>query len=167
MVTGQTVGYTITAKNGGDTAVVGETLVDTLPAGVELIANSINPSTGVYNASARTITWKFDLPAAVGTTPSVATFTYQVTVTASSGSIVNSVSWVERSLTATTTNPVEPATVGGVEETPDEPDNVVGGTEDLPDTGAGSELNVAGVGLLAMVLGGLMVGFGRRRRREE
>ena len=80
---------------------------------------------------------------------------------------MNSVNWVERSLTATTTNPVEPATVGGVEETPDEPDNVVGGTEDLPDTGAGSELNVAGVGLLAMVLGGLMVAFGRRRRREE
>ena len=166
VLTGQTVGYTITAKNGGETAVVGETLVDTLPAGAELIANSINPA-GTYNATARTITWKFDLPAAVGTTPATATFTYQVTVTASSGSIVNSVSWVERSLTATTTNPVEPATVGGVEETPDEPDNVVGGTEDLPDTGAGSELNVAGVGLLAMVLGGLMVGFGRRRRREE
>ena len=52
----------------------------------------------------------------------MATFTYQVTVTASSGSIVNSVSWVERGLTATTTNPVTPGTVGGVEETPDEPD---------------------------------------------
>jgi uncharacterized repeat protein (TIGR01451 family)/LPXTG-motif cell wall-anchored protein len=165
-VTGQTVGYTITVKNGGDTAVVGETLVDTLPAGVELITSSINPSTGVYNASARTITWKFDLPAAVGTTPSVATFTYQVTVTASSGSIVNSVSWVERGLTATTTNPVTAGTVGGVEETPDEPDAVVGGSEDMPKTGAGNELNMAGFGLLAMLVGGLMVAFGRRRRRE-
>ena len=167
VVTGQTVGYTITAKNGGDTAVVGETLVDTLPAGVDLITSSINPSNGVYNATARTITWKFDLPAAVGTTPATAAFTYQVTVTASSGSIVNSVSWVERSLTATTSNTVEPAVVGGVEETPDEPDAVVGGTEDLPDTGAGNELNVAGFGLLAMLLGGLMVAFGRRRRREQ
>ena len=167
VITGQTVGYTITAKNGGDTAVVGETLVDTLPAGVDLITSSINPSNGVYNATARTITWKFDLPAAVGTTPATATFTYQVTVTASSGSIVNSVSWVERSLTATTTNPVTPGTVGGVEETPDEPDNVVGGSEDLPPTGADNTVNVAGFGLLAMVLGALMVGFGRRRRREQ
>ena len=166
VITGQTVGYTITAKNGGDTAVVGETLVDALPAGVELITSSINPNTGVYNATARTITWKFDLPAAVGTTPATATFTYQVTVTASSGSIVNSVSWVERSLTATTSNTVTPGTVGGVEETPDEPDNVVGGSEDLPPTGADNTVNVAGFGLLAMVLGGLMVGFGRRRRRE-
>ena len=166
VITGQTVGYSITVKNGGDTAVAGETLVDTLPAGVELITSSINPSNGVYNATARTITWKFDLPAAVGTTPATATFTYQVTVTASSGSIVNSVTWSERNLTATTTNPVEPATVGGVEETPDEPDNVVGGTEDLPKTGADNTVNVAGFGLLAMVLGGLMVGFGRRRRRE-
>ena len=167
VITGQTVGYTITVKNGGDTAVVGETLVDTLPAGVDLITTSINPSSGVYNSTARTITWKFDLPAAVGTTPATATFTYQVTVTAGSGSIVNSVSWVERSLTATTTNPVEPAVVGGVEETPDEPGSVVGGSEDLPKTGADNTVNVAGFGLLAMVLGGLMVGFGRRRRREE
>ncbi len=165
--TGEIVTYTVTVKNGGDTAVVGETLVDTLPAGVELITTSINPSSGVYNSTARTITWKFDLPAAVGTTPATATFTYQVTVTASSGSIVNSVSWVERSLTATTTNPVTPGTVGGIEETPDEPDSVVGGTEDLPNTGADDTVNVAGFGLLAMVLGGLMVGFGRRRRREQ
>ena len=45
---------------------------------------------------------------------------------------------------------------------------VVGGTEDLPDDRpADNTLNVAGFGLLAMLLGGLMVAFGRRRRREE
>ncbi len=166
VVTGQTVGYSITVRNGGDTAVVGETLVDTLPTGVELISGSINPSNGVYNAAARTITWKLDLAAASGTTPATATFTYQVTVTRTSGSIVNSVSWVERSLTASTTHPVTQGTVGGIEETPDEPDNAVGGSEDLPTTGADDAVSVAGIGLLAMVLGGLMVGLGRRRRGQ-
>ena len=117
------VSYTITVKNGGDTAVVGETLVDTLPAGVELITSSINPSNGVYDASARTITWKFDLPAASGTTPSAATFTYQVTVTASSGSIVNSGQLGRAGPHGRRPTRWSRRMVGGVEETPDEPDS--------------------------------------------
>ena len=43
VVTGETVDYKITVKNGGDTAVVGETLVDTLPAGVDLITLVYQP----------------------------------------------------------------------------------------------------------------------------
>ncbi len=163
--TDQVVSYKITVKNGGDTPVVGETLVDKLPEGVEVIESSISPS-GVYNPTARTITWKFDLPAAVGSVPSSATFTYQVTVTAEEGSITNTVTWVERSLTDSTTLPVEPGEVGGEETTDEEDGTTVGGSEDLAETGAGNASNVAAAGLLAMVLGGLMVGFGRRRRRE-
>ncbi len=172
--TGDTVTYTVTVQNSGDTAVSGETLVDTLPDGVELIESTIDPSTGVYDAAAGTITWTFDLAAAAGDVPSTATFTYQVEVTTDEGSITNLVSWVERDLTDNTTHPVEPGTVGGTEtenppvggtETENPP---VGGTETgLASTGAGDTASVAAAGVVAMLFGGLMVGFGRRRRRMQ
>ena len=165
VVTGDLVTYTITVSNGGDTAVVGETLVDTLPAGAELVAGSVTPA-GTYDASARTITWTFGLPAASGGSPATATFTYQVQVTADDGTLVNSVSWVQRNLTDSTSHPVEPGDIGGEEDTDEgEDEAVVEDTEDLASTGAGNEASLAVAGLAILVLGGGMVLFDRRRRR--
>ena len=162
--TGDIVTYAITVQNGGDAPVVNETLVDRLPEGADLIESSITPTSGVYDKKANSITWKFSLPAAVGGTPSSATFSYQVEVTSDDGSLVNSVQWVEWNLTGRTEHAVEPGTTGGATDKtpPDEP--TTGG---LTDTGAGDAVSIASAGLLAMVLGGLMVGFGRRRRREQ
>ena len=164
VLTGDIVTYTITVRNGGDTPVVNETLVDTLPDGADLIDSSVSPANGVYDSKANTLTWKFSLPAAAGGTPSSATFSYQVEVTSDDGSLVNSVEWVERDLTGQTEHPVEPGTVGGTTDKtpPDQP-----ATGGLTDTGAGEAVSIASAGLLAMLLGGFMVVLGRCRRREE
>jgi uncharacterized repeat protein (TIGR01451 family) len=156
VVTSQIVAYTITVENGGDEPVVGETLVDQLPDGADLIESSVDPASGVYDAGANTLTWTFDLPAAGGS-PSSATFSYEVRVTADSGTLVNSVTWVERNLTGTTEHPTVPGTTEGITDKPPP-----GG---LTDTGAGQALSLGVAAVVAMLLGGLMVGFGRRRGR--
>ena len=81
-------------------------------------------------------------------------------------SITNSVSWVERGLTDTTTHPVEPGIVGGVETKPPTEKPPVAGIE-TAQTGAGDSIAIGAAGLLAMLLGGLMVLFGRRRSVVE
>jgi uncharacterized repeat protein (TIGR01451 family) len=158
--TGDEVTYTITVSNGGDEPVVNETLVDRLPDGVELDQSSISPSDGVYDASANTITWGFDLSATGGPTSS-ASFSYTVTVIQSEGTIQNSVRWVERDLTGNTEHPTEPGTTGGATDKPPTTIPPAGG---LVDTGAGSAAGMGLAGLLAMLIGGLMVRFGRTRR---
>jgi uncharacterized repeat protein (TIGR01451 family) len=155
--TGDLVAYTITVKNGGDGAVVNETLVDQLPEGTKLDESTIDPAGGVYDDAAGTITWKFSLAAGAS-----ATFSYTVEVVTDEGTINNSVSWVERNLTGRTEHPVEPGITENITEKPPAEKPPAAG---LTDTGA----DVAGVGaagLLAMVIGGLMVAFGRRRRQE-
>jgi uncharacterized repeat protein (TIGR01451 family) len=100
--TGDTIEYTITVKNDGALPLTEQTLVDTLPTGVTLDQASVTPA-GDTSVAGK-ITWSFDLGAF-----SEVEFTYSVKVTAGFGSepLVNSVTWVQKELTRTTTNPVK------------------------------------------------------------
>ena len=150
---GDVITYTITVQNVGTDAVVDETVVDTLPEGVELIESSVDPEAD-FDEAEGTLTWTIDLPAGSGGEPSRLVLTYQVEVTTDEGTLMNEARWVERDLTAQTTHPVNPP--------PTEP------TEPpLPPTGAGNVSDMAVAGLL-LLSGGALVTLGvRRRRREE
>ena len=150
---GDVITYTITVQNVGTDAVVDETVVDTLPEGVELIESSVDPEAD-FDEAEGTLTWTIDLPAGSGGEPSRLVLTYQVEVTTDEGTLMNEARWVERDLTAQTSHPVNPP--------PTEP------TEPpLPPTGAGNVSDMAVAGLL-LLSGGALVTLGvRRRRREE
>ena len=76
--TGQLIKYSVKVSNAGDTAIAGATAVDTLPTGA-VLEGAISDG-GVYDATARTITWTFDLAGGASKT-----FTYSVKVTAGFG----------------------------------------------------------------------------------
>ncbi len=120
---GDTITYTVTVSNPLRREVTGQTLRDTLPANVTLDESSITPA-GTFTASdseasAGTIEWTFDLPAATldGETlvRGSATFTYTVTVDAGFGEptaepatiLVNRAEWVQTRLVDITEHPVK------------------------------------------------------------
>ena len=88
--------------------------------------------------------------------------------TAAVGNVVNTVVLTtpdKGTISDSTTHPV--AVVAGVEEVvPDEEVVAAEEDEDLAATGANNVGNLVGAALLAMLAGGLMVTFGRRRRDE-
>ena len=109
---GDTINYKIVATNMGEDPITNEHVVDTLPAGVTLDADSIDPEDGVYDATARTITWEFSLDGYDGETIPTKEFTYKVTVTAGPGTpvLANRAVWEERGLEWITTHPVKAIT---------------------------------------------------------
>jgi uncharacterized repeat protein (TIGR01451 family)/LPXTG-motif cell wall-anchored protein len=154
--------YTVVVSNTGGTEVSGP-VVDTLPAGFTATTSSISDG-GTLNGNK--ITWNVTLAAGASKT-----LTYSGTVNdnlANNTSLINTVTF--QNLTATTTHTVTvPAVtppVQGAEDEVVEDEEVVAAEEDLADTGANNVGNIVGAALLAMLAGGLMVTFGRRRREE-
>ncbi len=105
---GDVITYTITVQNVGTDAVVDETVVDTLPEGVELIESSVDPEAD-FDEAEGTLTWTIDLPAGSGGEPSRLVLTYQVEVTTDEGTLMNEARWVERDLTVADVASREPA----------------------------------------------------------
>jgi LPXTG-motif cell wall-anchored protein len=132
-------------------------MVDTLPSGFEVDEASVTASGGTL--SGNKITWNVTLD--VG---EVKTFTYSGTVApGAEGDLVNRVvlTLEDGTIEDSTTHPVSP--VSPIEDEDDE-EKVDG--EELADTGANGVGNLVGAALLAMLAGGLMVTFGRRRREQ-
>ena len=164
---GSTVGlkapitYTVVVSNTGGTEVTGP-VVDTLPAG--FTASTISDGGKLEGGK---ITWNVTLAAGASKT-----LTYSGAVNdnvANNTKLINTVTF--QNLTATTEHTVTVPTppVQDIEdEVVEEDEEVVAAEEDedLADTGANGVGNLVGAALLAMLAGGLMVTFGRRRREE-
>lgn len=75
---GDRVDYTVTVTNTGNGAATGQTLTDTLPAGLTLVSGSASPAP--TSVSGQTLTWTVDVPAQSGATPGSVTVTYAATV---------------------------------------------------------------------------------------
>jgi uncharacterized repeat protein (TIGR01451 family) len=150
---GQTINYSILVTNTGGSTFTGP-MVDTLPAGVTV--NGTISDGGVL--SGNTITWDVTLAAGASKT-----FTYPVLVgTTATGTLVNTVVLTTPvgPISDSTSHPV--AVVAAIED-----EEVVAAEEDeIAATGANDVGNMVGAALLAMLAGGLMVTFGRRRRNE-
>ena len=162
---GQLITYTVKVTNTGGSTFTGP-LVDTLPTGFTADAASVTASGGTL--SGNTITWQVSVGAGLSTT-----YSYSGTVTAAAvGSVVNTVVLTvpgKGTISDTTTHPV--AVVADIEDevvAPAEDEEVVAGDEDedLAATGANNVGTIVGAALLALLAGGLMVTFGRRRREE-
>jgi uncharacterized repeat protein (TIGR01451 family)/LPXTG-motif cell wall-anchored protein len=169
---GSTVGlkapitYTVVVSNTGGTEVTGP-VVDTLPAGFTATASTISDGGKLEGGK---ITWNVTL--AAGATK---TLTYSGAVNdnvANNTKLINTVTF--QNLTATTEHtvtvppPPTPPVQDIEDEVVEEDEEVVAAEEDedLADTGANGVGNLVGAALLAMLAGGLMVTFGRRRREE-
>ncbi len=154
---GDKITYSVKATNTGGSEFTGP-MVDTLPDGFIVDAASVTNG-GVV--SGNTITWQVTLAGGAS-----ATFSYSGTVdTDAAGELLNMVvlTTPQGDISDQTIHPV--SIVEGVEEV-DEPDEVIAGTEDLASTGANNTGSLVAAALLAMVAGGLMVTFGRRRRHH-
>ena len=150
---GNTITYSVLVTNTGTGSFSGP-MVDTLPVGFTADAASVAASGGVLSADGRSITWTVTLAA-----NSSATFTYSGTVDeTATADLVNTVVLTTPTgpISDSTTHPIAP--VAPIEE------EVVGGTEDLAKTGADYIAPLVTAALLALLAGGLMVVFGRRRR---
>lgn len=75
---GDRIDYTVTVTNTGNGAATGQTLTDTLPTGVTLVAGSADPAP--TSVAGQVLTWTVDVPAQSGATPGSATVSYAVTV---------------------------------------------------------------------------------------
>jgi uncharacterized repeat protein (TIGR01451 family) len=163
--------YSVKLTNTGGQDVT-DALVDTLPAGVTYIGGSAtrDGKSAEPTVDGQKLVWAnvkvgFDDPATTGANEGVTVFTYRVTVTAGApagSDLVNLATW--SGLKDSTTHRTPP--VGGTEEeVVEDEEEVVAAEEAIADTGAnvGSLVTTA---LLAMLAGGLMITFGRRRRNE-
>jgi uncharacterized repeat protein (TIGR01451 family) len=149
---GQTINYSILVTNTGGSTFTGP-MVDTLPAGVTV--NGTISDGGVLTGN--TITWQVTLPAGESKT-----FTYPVLVgPTAAGDLINTV------VLTTPAGPISDSTVHPVAVVAEIEDEVVAAEEEeIAATGAGNVGNLVGAALLAMLAGGLMVTFGRRRREQ-
>ena len=132
-------------------------VVDNLPAGLTAVTGTVSGG-GVVSNNGQTITWQV-VNLAPGAT---LTFTYQAVVGAgvtTGQNLVNVVTF--QGLQDSTTTPVELPPVAGIEE-----EVVAAEEEEIAATGANNVGNMVGAALLAMLAGGLMVTFGRRRRNQ-
>jgi uncharacterized repeat protein (TIGR01451 family)/LPXTG-motif cell wall-anchored protein len=149
-----TIDYSVEVTNTGGSEFTGP-MVDTLPVGFAADEASISDG-GVLSADGTTITWTVTLAAGESKT-----FTYSGTVGPDAADeLLNVVVLTledDSTIKDQTVHPVAP--VEGIEE--EEPDG-----EELADTGANGVGNLVGAALLAMLAGGLMVTFGRRRREQ-
>jgi uncharacterized repeat protein (TIGR01451 family) len=75
---GDRIDYTITVTNTGHAAADGQTVTDTLPADVTVIAGSIDPAAQTVDATH--LVWLVDVPAATADGPGTVVLTYSVTV---------------------------------------------------------------------------------------
>ena len=149
---GDVIDYTVAVSNMGGLPISGP-VVDTLPAGLTVVPGTVSGG-GTPNTELTQITWQVTL--APGETQ---TFTYKAIVgdgVETGDSLVNLVTF--QGLQDSTATPVELPPVAPIE------DEVVGGTEDLAKTGADYVAPLVTAALLALLAGGLMVVFGRRRR---
>ncbi len=179
---GQAITYKVELTNRGGQATTSD-LVDTLPAGVTYQPGSAtrNGATSEPTVAGQTLTWPLvtvpvDDPATTGVNEGLVIFSYQVKVNSDAANgltLVNTASWAR--LTDTTIHGVNVPPVAPVADIEDEvvvedveDEEVVAAEEDeeLADTGANNVGNLVGAALLAMLAGGLMVTFGRRRREE-
>jgi uncharacterized repeat protein (TIGR01451 family)/LPXTG-motif cell wall-anchored protein len=148
---GQTINYSVLVTNTGGSTFTGS-MVDTLPAGVTV--NGTISDGGVL--SGNTITWQVTLEAGASKT-----FTYPVLVeSAATGDLINTV------VLTTPAGPISDSTVHPVAVVEAIEEVVAAEEEELADTGADNVGNFVGAALLAMLAGGLMVTFGRRRRNQ-
>jgi uncharacterized repeat protein (TIGR01451 family) len=152
---GDTITYSVAVTNTGGSTFTGP-MTDTLPTGFQ--ATGTISDGGILSADGRSITWQVTLEAGASKT-----FTYAGVVTdAAAGDLVNVVVLTTPAgpLTDQTTHPVF------IVEEIEEVEEVVAG-EEIADTGADNVGTLVATAILAMVLGGLMVTFDRRRRRGE
>ena len=152
-----TITYSVLVSNTGAGSFTGP-MVDTLPVGFTADAASVTASGGVLSADGRSITWTVTLAANSSTT-----FTYSGTVDeTATANLVNTVvlTTPQGPISDSTTHPIAP--VAPIEDVV--PPAVVAGTEDLAKTGADYIAPLVTAALLALLAGGLMVVFGRRRR---
>jgi uncharacterized repeat protein (TIGR01451 family) len=149
---GETITYTFTATNTGPVPLTGVVITDPLPG---LSALSCTPAQPTTLAPGEKLT---------------CTATYKVTqADLDSGAVTNTATATGTPPTGpplrptdTVDVPTEPGTTGGTTDKPPTDKPPTGG---LTDTGAGESMAYGVVGVLAMLLGGLMVGADRRRRR--
>ena len=152
---GDFINYSVTVSNTGGLPITGP-VVDTLPAGLTVVPTTIS-SGGTANAALTVITWQVTLPPGASLT-----FTYQALVgegVQTGQNLVNIATF--QGLQDSTTTPVELPPVAGIEE-----EIVAAEEEEIAATGANNVGNMVGAALLAMLAGGLMVTFGRRRRNQ-
>jgi uncharacterized repeat protein (TIGR01451 family) len=149
---GETIDYSVKVTNTGGSTFTGQ-MVDTLPAGFT-VTGAISDG-GVLTGN--TITWQVTLEAQASKT-----FTYSGTVDDTAfGDLINTV------VLTTPAGPISDSTVHPVAVVEAIEDEVVASEEEeLADTGAGNIGDFVGAALLAMLAGGLMVTFGRRRRNQ-
>ena len=153
---GDTIDYSILVTNTGGSEFTGP-MVDTLPDGFTVDEKTISDS-GVL--SGNTITWQVTLAAGASKT-----FTYSGTVDeTATADLVNTVVLTTPAgpISDSTTHPIAP--VAPIEDVVEPEEEVVAGTEDLAETGANNVGTLVTAALLALLAGGLMVVFGRRRR---
>jgi uncharacterized repeat protein (TIGR01451 family) len=166
---GSEIAYQVVLTNKGGQAVT-DNLVDTLPDGVTYVAGSAKRD-GVAaepTVAGQSLTWPgvtvgIDDPLTTGVNEGTTTFTYRVTVdldVPGESELENVAAWSGlQDRTDHVTPPVAP-----IED--EESEEVVAG-EEIADTGADNVGTLVATAILAMVLGGLMVTFDRRRRRGE
>jgi len=77
---GDQIDYTITITNTGHAAALAQTVTDTLPAHITVIASSVDPAAQTVDATH--IVWLVDVPAATNAGPGTVVLTYSVTVDA-------------------------------------------------------------------------------------
>ncbi len=152
------ISYAVTVRNNGGTQ-ISAPIRDSLPEGFRINAASITGG-GVLSADGRTITWEVTLPPGASQT-----FTCDgtVDVTVPAGAILTNRAQFQ-DLEASTTHTVVVPTVTPASNPTPAPTPTP--TEELPPTGAGSTAGLAGLAVIAMLLGGAMVGLGRWRRRR-
>jgi len=144
--------YTLTVGNVGGSVISGP-LVDTLPAGLTLVAGSITGG-GAPSSDGRSITWQVTL--APGASLS---FSFQADVDedVADGQLLVNVATFLGKQDSTTHTATIPAVIAGVE------DEEVVAAEEIAATGANGVGRTASVALMMMLAGGLMVVIGRRR----
>jgi uncharacterized repeat protein (TIGR01451 family) len=143
---GDTITYTLTLTNTGDTPAVG-TIVDALPAGVTVL----DVGGGVVSGGGNTITWT-GISVAPGETQTLS-YTVVVDATAPAGTITNTATWTVGTITVTgsTTHTIAAGGGGG------------GGGGGLPFTGSNVSANM-GAAAVALTAGLALM---RRRRRTS
>ena len=154
---GDLINYSVTVSNTGGLPITGP-VVDTLPAGLTVVPTTITGG-GTPNATNTVITWQV-VNLAPGAT---LTFTYQAVVgsgVTTGQDLVNVVTF--QGLQDSTTTPVELPPVLPIEDE----EVVAAEEEEIAATGANNVGNMVGAALLAMLAGGFMVTFGRRRRNQ-
>jgi uncharacterized repeat protein (TIGR01451 family) len=152
---GDTIDYSVKVTNTGGSTFTGP-MVDTLPIGFEADAGSISDG-GQLSADGTSITWTVTLAAG-----EARTFTYSGTVGPDAADeLVNTVVLTLDDGTQLTDRTVHPVFVVEPAEEEEPP------VDEIADTGAGSAGTLVTTALLAMLAGGLMITFDRRRRRNE